>query len=172
MEKTHITHVNDGFDFLGYHVRRYVSGHDRPKLLVTPSDKAQQRLKAKIKDMTARRRFRDAPLLKFSALNAVLRGWITYYRHSNAKAIAKDLDFWVNRRLFCWLEKRQKATAHRIMTMYKHREHGTRDNLGIWNGENLLFLYRMSDQPLTKYRSRNPQNPYLAGDWVTQMRAE
>jgi 5-methylcytosine-specific restriction endonuclease McrA len=55
------------------------------------------------------------------------------------------------------------------MTMYKHREHGTRDNLGIRNGENLLFLYRMSDQPLTKYRSRNPQNPYLAGDWVTQM---
>jgi RNA-directed DNA polymerase len=29
VEKTHITHVNNGFDFLGYHVRRYVSGHDR-----------------------------------------------------------------------------------------------------------------------------------------------
>ena len=100
VEKTHVTHVNDGFDFLGFHVQRYVSGHDRPKLLVMPSDKAQQRLKAKGKEMTARQRFRDVPLLKFSALNAVLRGWITYYRHSNAKAIAKDLDFWVNRRLW------------------------------------------------------------------------
>jgi group II intron reverse transcriptase/maturase len=168
VEKTHVTHVNDGFDFLGFHVQRYVSGHDRPKMLVMPSDKAQQRLKAKIKEMTARQRFRDAPLLKFSALNAILRGWITYYRHSNAKAIAKDLDFWANRRLFRWLQKRHKATAHDIMTMYKHREHGTRDNLGIQSGEERLFLYRMSDQPLTKYRSRNPQNPYLVGDWRTQ----
>jgi group II intron reverse transcriptase/maturase len=168
VEKTHVTHVNDGFDFLGFHVQRYVSDHDRPKMLVMPSNKAQQRLKAKIKEMTARQRFRDAPLLKFSALNAILRGWITYYRHSNAKAIAKDLDFWGNRRLFRWLQRRHKATAHRIMTMYKHREHGTRSNLGIQNGEERLFLYRMSDQPLTKYRSRNPQNPYLAGDWVTQ----
>jgi hypothetical protein len=168
VEKTHITHVNDGFDFLGYHVQRYVSGHDRPKLLVTPSDKSVQRLKAKVKEMTARRRFRDAPLLKFSALNAVLRGWITYYRHSNAKDTAKDLDFWVNQRLFGWLQKRHKATAHRIVTMYKYREHGTRDNLGIPNGKELLFLYRMSDLPLTKYRSRHPQNPYLESDWMTQ----
>jgi hypothetical protein len=43
VEKTHITHVNNGFDFLGYHVRRYVSGHDRPKMLVTPTRKAQER---------------------------------------------------------------------------------------------------------------------------------
>jgi group II intron reverse transcriptase/maturase len=169
VEKTHITHVNDGFEFLGFHVPRYLSGHDRPKLLVTPSDKAVKRLQAKVKEMTARRRFRDAPLLKFSALNAVLRGWITYYRHSNAKATVKDLDFWVNQRLFAWLQKRHKAPARRIITMYKHRQHGTRDNLGIQNGEAWRFLYRMSDQSLTKYRSRTPQNPYLEGDWVTQI---
>lgn len=172
VEKTHVTHVNNGFDFLGFHVQRYVSGHDRPKVLITPSRKAQQRLKATIKTMTARQRFRDVPLLKFSALNAVLRGWITYYRHSHASAIAKDLDFWVNRRLFRWLVKRHKAPARRIMTMYKHREEGTRYNLGIQNGDKRLFLYRMSDQPLTKYRSRNPQNPYLASDWTTQIAQE
>jgi 5-methylcytosine-specific restriction endonuclease McrA len=169
VEKTHVTHVNDGFDFLGYHVRRYVNGYDRPKLLVTPSDKAQQRLQAKVKEMTARQRFRDAPLLKFSALNAVLRGWITYYRHSNAKATAHDLDFWVNQRLFGWLQKRHRVTAHRIITMYKHREQGTRDNLGIRNGDEMLYLYRMSDQPLTKYRSRNLPSPYLEVDWETQI---
>ncbi len=50
VEKTHVTHVNDGFNFLGFQVRRYLSGHDRPKLLVTPSAKAQQCLKAKIKE--------------------------------------------------------------------------------------------------------------------------
>jgi RNA-directed DNA polymerase len=169
VEKTHVTHVNDGFDFLGFHVQRYVSGHDRPKMLVTPSDKAQQRLKVNIKEMTARRRFRDTPLLKFSALNAVLRGWITYYRHCNAKETAKDLDFWVNQRLFRWLAKRHRVNPRRILKMYQHRERGMRKNLGIQNGEHLLFLYRMSDQPIIKYRSRKPQNPYLTGNWTTQI---
>jgi hypothetical protein len=172
VEKTHITHVHDGFDVLGFHVRRSVSGHARPKMLVTPSDKAQQRLKANSQAMTARQRFQDVPLFKFSALNAVLRGWGTYYRHSNAKTMVKDLDFWVNQPVFRWLQQRHKATAHRIMTMDKHRERGTRDNLGLQNGDHMLFLYRMSDQPLTKYRSRKPQNPYLAGDEGTQMAQE
>ena len=160
-EKTRITHVEVGFDFLGFHIRRYVSGNDRPKILITPSDKSQQRLKATIKAMTARRRFQDVPRLKFRALNAVLRGWIAYYRHSNAKAIAKNLDFWVNQRLFRWLRQRHRARAGHILTLYQHREKGTRVNLGIQDGETMLFLYKMSDQPLTKYRSRNPPNPYL-----------
>jgi RNA-directed DNA polymerase len=169
VEKTHVTHVNDGFDFLGFHIRRYVSQDDRPKLLVMPSDKAQMRLKAKVKEMTARKRFRDKPLLKFSALNAVLRGWISYFRHCNAKKAAKDLDYWVNERLFLWLQKRHRLPPRRIMALYKQRQNGTRDNWGIRAGEEMLFLYRMSDQPITKYRSRKLPNPYLTGEWITEV---
>lgn len=168
VEKTHVTHVNAGFDFLGYHVRRYVSGHDRPKMLVTPSRKAQDRLKAKIKEMTARKRFRDVPLLKFRALQAVLRGWIQYYRSCNAKETAKDLDFWVNRRLFGWLQKRHRLRARQILAKYQVRQ-GHRANLGIRNGETFLYLYRMSDQPITKYRSRKPINPYLGKEGQTRL---
>lgn len=167
IEKTHITHVNNGFDFLGFHVRRYVSAHDRPKLLVTPTTEAKKRLKSKVKEMTNRKRYQDSPLLKFTALNAVLRGWIGYYRHCNAKQTAKDLDFWVNERLFLWLQKRHRLPPRRIMAMYKQRQDGKRDNWGIRNGEDYLYLYRMSDQPITKYRSRSLPNPYLEGQWAT-----
>jgi group II intron reverse transcriptase/maturase len=169
VEKTHITHVNNGFDFLGFHVRRYVSAHDRPKLLVTPTTEAKKRLKSKVKEMTNRKRYRDSPLLKFTALNAVLRGWIGYYRHGNAKQTAKDLDFWVNERLFLWLQKRHRLPPRRIMAMYKQRQGGKRDNWGIRNGEDYLYLYRMSDQPITKYRSRSLPNPYLEGQWATAL---
>jgi group II intron reverse transcriptase/maturase len=169
VEKTHVTHVNDGFDFLGFYVRRYTCQNDRPKLLVTPSQKAVTRLKAKIKEMTDRKRFRDKPLLKFSALNAVLRGWVTYFRHCNAKETAKDLDFWVNKRLFLWQQKRHRLPPRKIIDLYKQRENGTRDNWGIRDGETIQFLYRMSDQPITKYRSRHPPNPYLQGEWVTTL---
>jgi RNA-directed DNA polymerase len=169
VEKTHVTHVNDGFDFLGFHIRRYVSQDDRPKLLVTPSQKAQARLKAKVKQMTDRTCFRDKPLLKFSALNAVLRGWINYYRHCNAKQTAKDLDFWVNERVFLWLQKRHRLPPRKILALYKQRQEGQRYNWGIRDGEAWLYLYRMSDLPLTKYWSRNLPNPYRSGQWVTDL---
>lgn len=169
VEKTPVTHVNDGFDFLGFHVRRYVRKQDRPKVLILPSKKAQTRVKAKVKEMTDRKRFRDKPLLKFSALNAVLRGWISYYRHCNAKQTAKALDFWVNRRVFLWLQKRHRLPPRRVLALYKQRQEGQRYNWGLRNGEDWLFLYRMSDQPLTKYRSRKPSNPYLVGDWATEL---
>ncbi len=167
VEKTHITHVNDGFDFLGYHVRRYVSGHDRPKMLVTPTRKAQERLKAKVKEMTSRKRYKDQPLLKLSALNAVLRGWIVYYRHCNVKHTAKALDFWVPKRLFIWLKNRHRLPTRKILSMYKLRQEGKRDNFGIRKGEAMLYLYRMSDLPITKYRSRTHPHPYLTGEWET-----
>ena len=167
IEKTRVTHVNNGFDFLGFHVRRYVSSHDKPKLLVIPTEEANKRLKSKIKEMTNRKRFQDSPLLKFTALNAVLRGWIGYYCHCNAKETASDLDFWVNERLFLWLQKRHRLPPRRIMKMYKMRQlhkKGLRDNWGIRNGEDYLYLYRMSDKPITKYRSRSLPNPYLSGE--------
>ena len=85
------------------------------------------------------------------------------------KETAKDLDFWVNKRFFWWLQGRHRLPARRIMSLYKHREDGRRYNLGIRDGDDTLFLYRMSDQPITKYRSRRPGNPYLSEDWVTEI---
>ncbi|HAS41455.1 MAG TPA: group II intron reverse transcriptase/maturase [Microscillaceae bacterium] len=165
-EKTHITHVNQGFNFLGFHIRRYVSAYDRPKMLVFPAQENIKKLKRKVKEMTKRKYFQDSPLLKINALNTVLRGWINYYRHSNAKKIAKDLDFWVNKRLFIWLRNRHKLRPRRIMKMYKHRENGKRFNLGVINGDKGYFLYKMSDLSLRKYRSRAPDNPYLKETWI------
>jgi group II intron reverse transcriptase/maturase len=166
-EKTRITHVNQGFDFLGFHVQRYVKSNDRPKMLVTPAQENIKKLKLKVKEMTRRKWFQDSPILKISALNAVLRGWINYYRHTNAKKIAKDLDFWINGRLFLWLSKWHKVSKRKVLDRFKLRENGKRWNFGVANGDNYLFLYRMSDLSLKKYRSRSPYNPYLEGFGTT-----
>jgi RNA-directed DNA polymerase len=163
IEKSHITHVNDGFDFLGFHIRRYTSANDRPKLLVTPSQKSQQRLTQKIKAMTDRKYYKDSPLLKLRAVNTVLRGWINYYRYCNAKKIAKDLDWWVNQRFGHWLVARHRIPVRKMLAKYKHREED-RYNLGIPLPDGVEFLFRMSDVPITKYRSRKPDNPYIVGE--------
>jgi hypothetical protein len=58
------------------------------------------------------------------------------------------------------------------MTREKHREQGTRYNLGMQQGDHRLFLERMSAQPRTHYRSRKPPNPSWAGAEGTQMAPE
>lgn len=168
LEKTHVTHVNNGFDFLGFNIRRYIRNNDKPKMFITPTKKSIEKFKMKVKEMTSRKRFRDAPLLKFSGLNALLRGWISYYRHSNVKTIAKHLDFWVNRRLLFWLKKRHRLPVRRVIRMYKKLQNGTRYNLGIKDGDRIKYLYKMFNQPLTKYKSRKPSNPYLNRDAITE----
>ena len=114
-------------------------------------------------------RRRDAPLRKCGALNAGRRGRISHDRHCNAKKIGKDVDYWVSRRVFLWLQKRHRLPPRRVLARYKQRQDGRRYNWGLQKGEDWRSLYRMRDQPLTKYRSRKLPNPYLTGDGVTEL---
>jgi RNA-directed DNA polymerase len=134
-----------------------------------PSRKAQDRLNAQVQARTARRRFRDTPRLTCGALNAVLRGWIGYDRHGNAKQIAQALDDRVDRRVLLWLQKRHRLPPRRVLARDTQRQDGHRDNWGVRNGEDWLFLSRMSDQPLTKYRSRTLPTPSLTGGGATAL---
>jgi RNA-directed DNA polymerase len=94
---------------------------------------------------------------------------MNYYRHCNAKETARNLDFWVNRRLFWWLRKRHRLPIRRMLSMYKLRQEGKHYNCGIRKGEQTLFLHRMKDQPITKYRSRQHPHPYLTGEGGTTL---
>jgi hypothetical protein len=116
--------------------------------------------------MMARKYYRDSPLLKVRALNTVLRGWMNYYRHVNAKKTAKDLDWWVNQRFCRWLVARHRLPVRKVLVKYKHRE-GNRFNLGVPMPSGTEFLFRMSDVPIRKRRSRNPPNPYIISTVTT-----
>lgn len=167
LEKTAVTHVNAGFDFLGYHIQRYRrTPRGRPVVLVTPSKPSQERLKTKVRDMTGRHRGVDNEVHKVIALNQLLRGWVGYYRYVTVKAIAHSLDFWVERRLAAWLcEKHQRGIRH-ILRKY-HRRQGQRGNFAVTNERGrLLFLYRMVDVPHQNYPLQRRGNPYLEG-WST-----
>src|SRR5271166_1072611 len=69
-EKTVITHVRDGFDFLGQNVRRYPNG----KLLIKPSRKSIETLLSKVKQIIREHIGRAAHVL-INRLNPVIRGW-------------------------------------------------------------------------------------------------
>jgi len=162
-EKTLVTHATDGFDFLGFHIRRYTRPRSgtKPVTLVTPSTKSIMRLKDKIRHMTRHDLRRDDPYLKFAAVNQLLRGWIGYYQHVNAKDVADHLDWWVERRMVDWLADHHHCGIRQVLKRYQHDDLG-RKNLAVKDPDGRpIFLYLMCRQPITRYIDRKRTNPYL-----------
>jgi group II intron reverse transcriptase/maturase len=166
MEKSHLTHVTDGFDFLGFHLQWKLPRQGKPWLRVTPSQKSIQRFKRTLKQQTRRNTFYQSPLEKIRALNRVMRGWNQYYEYVNATATASKLTYWANGRLFLWLKKRHKRGARWVMQTYRHREQlkqHNRWNLGVKDEQGqLLFLYQLTDLHRRIYYARTHPHPYLS----------
>ena len=165
-EKTHITHVTDGFDFLGFHLEWKLPKRGKPWLCVTPSVKSIERFKRTVKDLTRRSSFYQAPLEKIKSLNRVMRGWNQYYEYVSATRVASKLTFWANRRLFLWLQKRHRRSVRWILHTYRQREQRGRSerwNLGVKDEQGtVLFLYQLTDLHRRVYYAHAHPHPYLS----------
>ena len=103
----------EGFDFLGCHLRKRMSGPvwERTRRRVYylqrgPSQRALQRIRTRVRDLTPRRRCHADLRTVIADLNPVLRGWAQYFRTGNAAHQFIDLDQYVERRLRGLLVKR------------------------------------------------------------------
>jgi group II intron reverse transcriptase/maturase len=168
VEKTHITHVTDGFDFLGFHLEWKLPKQGKPWLRITPSDKSVERFKHRIKTLTQRKTFYQAPLEKINGLNRVMRGWNQYYVYVNATRTASSLTYWAHDRLFSWLKKRHKQGANWVIAHYRQREQrGRYDrwNLGVKDGKGqMVYLYQMTDLHRRIYYAHKSPHPYLSDE--------
>jgi RNA-directed DNA polymerase len=106
-EKTKITYIKDGFDFLGQHVRK----HGR-KLLITPSKRSVQSLIHNVG--TTIRKHVSSPMEKLIVkLNAILRGWANYHRHVVSSDTFQHVDTYIYEQLWRMLHKRHPAKSKR-----------------------------------------------------------
>jgi RNA-directed DNA polymerase len=109
-----LTEGREGFDFLGCHLRKRVSGRRleqgvrRYYLHRWPSQRSLKRVRQRVKELTGRNRcgVRDVRVL-IRDLNPVLRGWGGYFRTGNATQKFIQLDTYVWRRLHNFLVKRK-----------------------------------------------------------------
>jgi len=92
-EKTIITHVSKGFEFLGH---RFVSNRDGNWKM--PRKKAIESFKGKIRWLTRRQQPESMSQI-IANVNPVIRGWGNYFKHSNCKSLFGSLDLWVNNRV-------------------------------------------------------------------------
>jgi len=107
MEKTKITEVREGFDFLGYRIaqKRMPSTGRHVGMLFIPKGKSQllrDKIKAKVRETPTGRTLADL----IDDLNPVITGWRNYYRYATRswKEFAKH-DWWLYWRLKSWLGK-------------------------------------------------------------------
>ena len=198
MEKTKVTHLQDGFDFLGYHFQmkpvdpawerhnqrvrikqgKVSYGEADERLVITPTERNIEKFKDKIRQATDRSMFGDPPEAKFLALNALIRGWGHYYselRNVRTSQLMHELDFWINDRVIRWLMRRNKMGIREALQCFKHRQ-GARHNLAVPNrakSKELLYLVRLDD-----VKTHRPKqivfglscrpNPFLKTDQETQ----
>jgi RNA-directed DNA polymerase len=100
-DKTRIVHLDDGFDFLGFNVRRYRNG----KLLIRPSQAAVKRFRNRLR--TELRTLRGAPTVQVIVrLNPILRGWAAYYRSAVSKHVFNQVDDYLWWLLYRWARRR------------------------------------------------------------------
>ncbi|MCP4286574.1 MAG: group II intron reverse transcriptase/maturase, partial [Gammaproteobacteria bacterium] len=105
-EKTKITHISEGFDFLGQNVRKHVRANGQlGKIQITPSKASFQRVIEKVKLLTKRHRG-ATPKVLIEKLNPVLRGWANYHRHVICGETFGKLDSYVWGRLYRWCKRR------------------------------------------------------------------
>ena len=170
-EKTVITHVNDGFDFLGFHIqRKRVDGrwvvHHRP------TAKAKERVKRKLKDLTSRNWTWMDEHTRLVTLNAIVRGWAGYYRYTGLVADIEEITRFAWFRYLNWLLAKHKGSHKGQLIREKTRRlHGrTRWYAEVREGDNTLEAYQWlpTRQELDRQRYRQKgkagfPHPYLSG---------
>ena len=170
-EKTVITHVNDGFDFLGFHIqRKKVNG--KWAVHLRPTAKAKERVTRKLKDLTSRNWTWLDEYTRLTTLNAIVRGWAEYYRYTSFVRDIEDITRFAWFRYLYWLRKKHKGSRKgQLMRDKTRRLHGrTRWHAEVREGDNKLEAYQWLPTSKELARQRYLRkgyaeypHPYLSG---------
>ena len=127
--KTRIVHVKQGFEFLGYKIKRgnrpmrlpagkIRSGIKAGALYAYPRQKSIRHFKDQIRHLTCRR----APVTTaqlIQQINPILRGWGEYYKRAHVRGLFHQLDGWIVRRLWSHRFRRWRCRGWRTLPSTK-----------------------------------------------------
>jgi RNA-directed DNA polymerase len=155
-EKTAVVHIDEGFDFLGFNIRRQRKRGTRKWYVYTkPSRKAIQSIKDKVSAKTYRStRHQDlGDVLR--GVNQSLGGWANYFRHGVSKAIFGAVDNHAWNRLMRWTRAKYAGRSKLSMAEMRRRFCGT----GWRFACNGVVFTGASSVKVTRYRYRGSNIP-------------
>ncbi len=173
-EKFQVTHLNDGIDFLGFHLRKvYSAMSNKDMVLVKPTQQNIEKFKEMARSITSRNTVGDDVPNKIRAMNALVREWANYYRYANVHDEFSTLESFVHMRMYYWLKAKHSNLSAResvgkyVVTTYLTQHSSTRKTWGMHG----VKLVPMTTIERKHYLIKWPKerNPYLEYG-VTQMK--
>ncbi|WKK14738.1 group II intron reverse transcriptase/maturase (plasmid) [Rhodococcus ruber] len=184
-DKTRVVHLDDGFDFLGFTLRRYRRAGQPGKLLITPSRDAVRRLRSRLADEMRRLRGSNA-MAVIARLNPIIRGWAAYYRGVVSSKVFASLDNYLWQLTYRWAchshpTKPKKWIVRRYFGRFNKfrnndrwvfgaREHAIDDRGGT------AHLLKFSWTPIVRHimvaGGVSPDDPVLRGYWAERRRRQ
>jgi RNA-directed DNA polymerase len=178
-DKTKIVHLAlfEGFDFLGFNVRRYRNG----KLLIKPSPAAIKRLRKRLAaEMRSLRGSNAAAVI--AALNPIIRGWAAYYRGVVSSEIFNALDNYVWKLTYRWAKRTHPDKPKKwIVRRYFGRFAKFRNDnwvfgnrAGVDERGNTPHLVKFAWTEIVRHQlvagTASPDDPDLIDYWATRRR--
>ncbi|HEY5986301.1 MAG TPA: group II intron reverse transcriptase/maturase [Streptosporangiaceae bacterium] len=155
-EKTRVVHIDEGFTFLGFDIRRLRKrGTQKQYVYTTPSRKTIQSIKDKVKAKTYRSTRHMSLDEMILSLNRTLVGWANYFRHGVSKAVFDAVDSHAWNRLMRWTRAKYAGKTGLSMSQLRRRfcDEGWRF------AHNGVVFTGASSVAVTRYRYRGSNIP-------------
>ena len=156
-EKTVITHIEDGFDFLGCNIRWY-----KDKLLTKPSKKNYKAIVNKIRGI-----IKQNPSMKqedlIRKLNPVIRGWVNFQKYNVSSQAFDRFDFDVWRCLWRWCKRRHPKKSHKWIAKKYFRRVGTRNwtfSVNMADSFELHLIYATDTKIVRWLKTKSEATPF------------
>jgi RNA-directed DNA polymerase len=157
-EKTRVVHIDEGFGFLSFTIRRMRKrGTQKRYVYTVPSRKAIQAVKDKVSAKTYRSTRNQSPEALIQGINRALAGWANYFRHGVPKAVFSKIDSHAWGRIMRWLRHKYKQGRSGIGMPELRRRFCVP---GTWTfAVNGVRFTGASAVPVTRYRYRGSTIP-------------
>jgi RNA-directed DNA polymerase len=160
-EKTRITHIDKGFDFLGQTIRKYGGTY-----LAQPAKKNVKAFLENVRGIIQSHKQATAGHLLVQ-LNPVIRGWAQYHRHSASKRTFDKVDSAIFTALWRWATRRHPQKTHGWIRRKYFRSLGDRhwvfhgDVVSSKGERKAYYLFKASKMPIKRYtKLKADANPY------------
>lgn len=160
-EKTRITHIEGGFDFLGQNIRKY-----KGKLLVKPAQKNVKAFLDKVRKVIRTSGAMSAGQM-IVQLNPLIRGWANYHRHVVSKRTFSKVDHAIFEALWRWAKHRHPNKPYQWLK--KKYFHSIEYQNWVFCGDikdkegktRKIRLFKASGVPIKRYtKIKGAANPY------------
>jgi group II intron reverse transcriptase/maturase len=122
VEKTHITHVRDGFDFLGFHLEKSIGQKGKlvPKIKV--SQKSISKIRLRLNEVTRYRPSQEDIATRVERVSSVIRGWSNYFKIAhNFCTVAGLLDHLAHWAMVKAISRKNDISSGKVHKKFYHK---------------------------------------------------